>query len=131
LPSISTYQTDELSTGEGEGGSDEDAAEATEAVGEGARVVPQLRAAVRIITAALRTTAADQHNGHDHEDDDGAQLEEGGPELFLSVAKCTEDVDEDDGEPEYRDPYSCRWKWLARARFLRLLFRPFPITYRR
>lgn len=93
-------ETDELRTGESKGGGDEHGADALEAVGEGARVVPEPGAPVRTVLAVVRATAQDADETDHDEDDDGDELEERRPELFLSEAEDAEDVDQDDGDQE-------------------------------
>jgi hypothetical protein len=70
-----TYQTDKLSSREGKGSRDKDAAEATEAVGKGTGLIPEASAEVGIVAAAGGATAEDKDKGDDHEDDDGTELE--------------------------------------------------------
>lgn len=101
---LGSGETDKLSTGEREGGGDEDGAETTEAVLESSRVVPQSVTPVLAELAIGGTTTADEDEGNEHEDDDGSELEAGTPELLLGVAQSTKDVDDDGDDPEERDP---------------------------
>lgn len=105
VPGLGGSKTNQFSTSEGEGGSDKDTAEAAEAVLERTRIIPQLGTLVRVKVAVGGATTADEDDGDDHEDDNGSQLEARAPELFLGVAQCSKDVDEDDDGPEYSDPY--------------------------
>lgn len=105
---LSSGKTDQLSSGEGESSSDEDGAEATEAVGESARILPKLATRVFVVSAALGTTTTDEDDGNDHEDDSRSELENRRPELLLSVSESAENVDDDDGKHEDGDPDSCR-----------------------
>jgi hypothetical protein len=104
--SLSGRQTDKLSTGEREGGGDEDGAEALEAILEGARVIPQTGSPVFVVQAVGGASTEHKNQGGDHENNRGHELEAGGPELFLSVTQRTEYVDDDDEDPEYRYPDS-------------------------
>lgn len=97
-------ETDQLSSGVGKGGGDEDGAEATEAVLEGARIIPESVAPVLVVLAARGATTADQDQGDDHKDDGSCELEARTPKLFLGVSQGTENVDEDDEKPEDGDP---------------------------
>lgn len=72
--SLSSGETNQFGSGEGEGGSDEDGAEALETVAEGTGVIPQLRALVGVVTTAAGATAEDEDEADDHEDDGGTQL---------------------------------------------------------
>lgn len=103
---LGSSQTDQLSTGEREGSSNEDGAETLEAVLERTGVVPVTGTPVRVVTTAGRTTTADKDEGNDHEDDDGRHLEDGREELLLSVSKSTKHVDDDDDDEEDGDPDS-------------------------
>lgn len=99
-------ETDKLRAGVGEGGSDENGAEALEAVLERTRIAPVDVAVVLVKLVALGTTTADENDSNDHEDDDGGELEARAPELLLSVTQSAEDVDDDDNNPENSDPDS-------------------------
>lgn len=107
-----TDQADKLSSGEGEGGRDKDAAETTEAVGKGTGLIPQVGSNVVVVAAAGGTAAEDENKGDDHEDDNGTELEHRSPELLLGVAKGAKDVDDDDGAQEDGDPDGCGDKML-------------------
>lgn len=72
---LSSGKTDQLSTGEGEGSSDEDRAETLEAILERAGVIPVSGTPVLVVSAILGTTAQDKDKSDDHEDDSGGQLE--------------------------------------------------------
>lgn len=97
-------ETDQLSSGVGKGGGDEDGAEATEAMLEGARIMPESVAPVLVELAVGGTTTADQDQGDDHEDDGSGELEARAHELLLGVSQGTENVDEDDEDPEEGNP---------------------------
>ena len=101
---LSSSQTNQLSTGEGESGSDEHAAESLEAVVEGAGVVPVVGTNVVIVLAAAGTTAEHEDEGDDHEDDGGGKLERRGDEFFFGVTKSTKQVDNDDQNQEDGNP---------------------------
>lgn len=101
---LSSREAHKLGTAERKGGSNKNGAEASEAVSERARVVPQAGAPVLAVVARGGPAAQDEDEGDDHEDDDGGQLEAAGPELLLGVADCAEDVDDYDEDEEYRDP---------------------------
>lgn len=102
--SLSGGEADELGAREGEGGGDEDGAEAAEAVAEGARVVPEAGAPVLAVVAVAGPAAEDEDEGDDDEDDGGGELEHRGPELLLGVPYGAEDVDDDDEDEEHGDP---------------------------
>lgn len=101
---LSSGETDKLSTGEGEGSCDEDCAETLETVPEGTGVVPETGAPVFVVDTPVRTSTEDEDQGNDHEDDGGGQLEARGPELFLGISQRSENVDEDDKQPEDEHP---------------------------
>ena len=103
---LSRGETDELGSGEGEGGGDENGAEPAEAVGEGTRLVPGTRANIFVIATAGGATTEDQDEGNDHEDDDRSQLYHRRPELLFGVTEGAEDVDEENGDEKDRDPNS-------------------------
>lgn len=50
------------------------------------------------------TTAADENNGDNHENNYGSELEAGAQEFLFSIAKCAEYVDDNDDNPKERDP---------------------------
>jgi hypothetical protein len=122
---LSSGETNEFSTGEGEGGSDENSAEASEGC-ERARVLPSLttlvlREAIRLSALCVttivsrvgsnslsvgRTATTDEDDAHEQEDDDGGELQKRHPEFFLSVSKNTKDGDDDNHCPEKDDPDS-------------------------
>lgn len=97
-------QADQLGAAEGEGGRDEDGAEAAEAVLERAGVVPEPGAPVLAVLSCVRAAAEDEDQGDEHEDDGSGELEAGGPELLFGVAYRAEDVDDDDQDEEHGDP---------------------------
>lgn len=97
-------ETDKLSAREGESGGDEDTAESLEAVTEGTRVIPGAGAPVFTVETPTGTTAKNQDESNDHENDGGGELDEGRPELFLGISERAPDVDEDDEDPENGDP---------------------------
>lgn len=72
---LGSGKTDQLSTGEGEGGGDEDRAETLETILERTRVIPVAGTPVLVVSAILGTTAEDKDEGDNHEDDSGGQLE--------------------------------------------------------
>lgn len=102
---LGSGKADKLGTGEGEGGGDEDGAEAAEAVLEGTGVLPELATLVLVELAAGGAAAADEDDGDNHEDDGSGELEARAPELLLGEAQGAEDVDEDDEDPEEGDPH--------------------------
>lgn len=93
-------EADELGAGEREGGRDEHGADALEAVGERARVLPVAAADVLAVHALAAADVEDDSD--DDEDDDDGELEARRPELLLGVTERSKDVDGDDGEPELR-----------------------------
>lgn len=101
---LSSGKTDKLSTGESKGSNDEDGAESTESVLESTGVVPKAGTPVLAVTATLWSTTANEDECNQHEDDGGAELEDGGEELLLGVSKSTENVGDDDEDPEDGDP---------------------------
>jgi hypothetical protein len=101
---LSGGETDKLSTGEGEGGSDEDGAEALEAVLESTGIIPVPGTPVLVVTTTGRTATEDEDEGDDHEDDGSRELEDRRPELLLSVSDTTEDADDGDDNKEDSDP---------------------------
>lgn len=103
---LSCGETDELGSGEGKGGRDEDGAETAEAVSERTRLIPGTRANIFVIATAGGATTEDQHEGNDHEDDDRSQLQHRRPELFFGVTEGAEDVDDENGDEEDGDPNS-------------------------
>lgn len=98
--SLSSCQTDELRSGVRESGSNEDTAETTEAVLERAWVMPEFTAPVLAVFAVLGTATAAKDNSDDHEDADGGKLEARTPEFFFGVTECSENVDDDNNNPE-------------------------------
>jgi hypothetical protein len=68
---LGSGQTHKFCTSIGESSGDEYIAESTEAVLEGARVVPDASAPVLAVKTIRWTTTADQNDGDDHENDDG------------------------------------------------------------
>lgn len=103
IGSLSSSQTDQLSTGERESGGDENGAEALEAIVEGTRVIPSACTPVLRIQTIARASAADEYEGDDHEDDSGRKLQTRRPEFLFGVSKSSENVDEDDEEPKDDD----------------------------
>jgi hypothetical protein len=97
-------KTDELSASEGEGGSDEDGAEAGETVLEGTRSVPVASTPVLVEPATARTATANQDDSDEHEDKSSGELEARTPELLLGVTESSEDVDNNDDDEEECDP---------------------------
>lgn len=63
-------------------------------------VIPESSTPVLAVHAIGRTTATDENDGNNHEDDGGRQLEKGGPEFFLGVSQSSKDVDDDNGNEE-------------------------------
>lgn len=106
---LGSSKTDKLSSSKGESSSDEDGAEALEAVLERTRIlVPETVTPELVVAAVARTATTDKDEADDHEDDDSSQLEARRPELFLGVSDTTENVDEDDGDEEDGDEYTRR-----------------------
>lgn len=97
---LSSGKTDQLSSGEGEGGSDEDGAETLEAVVERARVVPSAGTPVLTVDTFAWASTANEDKRDDHEDDSRTELQARRPEFFLGVTQRSEDVDENDEDPE-------------------------------
>ena len=123
---LSSGKTDKLSSGESEGCNDEDGAESTESVLERTWVVPKTGTPVLAVTSTLWPTTANENESDEHEDDCGAKLEDSCEELLLGVSKSTEDVGNDDEDPENCNPhsnagifvpirnregYDCQFKW--------------------
>lgn len=122
-------ESNELGSGEGEGGSDEDGAEALEAVLEGLlRGMPVLHANVSSVLhvssgsgnragwwvlwggkgvpgVSGNTTTVDDDAGED-EADDSNDLDRAEDELDFTVATDTKDVDEDNDDEEDGDPHA-------------------------
>lgn len=94
---LSSRQTDELSSGEGESSRDEAGAETAETVGESSRVVPERGAGVVVVPGTLGAAAENHDEADDEEDDGGAELEGRCPEFFFGVAEGAPYVDDDDG----------------------------------
>lgn len=105
---LSSGETNQLGTGEGEGGSDEDGAEALEAVLECTGVVPVTSTPVFVVATAAGAATADEDKSDDHEDDGCRELEARCPKLLFGVTKSTKQVDDDDGDEEDGDPYGSR-----------------------
>lgn len=102
---LSCSESDQFSTSKGECSCDKHRTEASEAVLEGAGIVPQPGTPILVVDTAGRATTADQNDGDHHENDGRKQLEQRCPKLFLGVAQSTKDVDDDDKDPKYRNPY--------------------------
>lgn len=80
------HTTDKFSASEGEGGGDEDGADALEAVREGPGVIEETGAVVLGVAAGLWTAAKDEDKGGDEEHGDDEELPAGRPELLFGVA---------------------------------------------
>ena len=88
---LSSCQTNQFSSGEGEGRRDEDGAEALEAMLERTGIIPETSAPVMIIgvlrvRSISRTASKHEDKRNDHEDDSCAELEHGRPEFFLGIS---------------------------------------------
>jgi hypothetical protein len=68
---------------------------------ESSGVVPKLGSPVLIVNTVAWTSSADKDDGDDHEDDSGGKFQQSSPELFLSVTKGSEDVDNNNDSKEY------------------------------
>ncbi|KAI6776480.1 hypothetical protein HG530_000425 [Fusarium avenaceum] len=101
---LSSGQTDQLSSSEGESSSNKDTTEATAAILEGTGIIPELGTLVSAKIAIRRTATTDKHDGDNHEDDDGSKLEAGAPKLFLGISQCAKHINYDDEKPEHSDP---------------------------
>jgi hypothetical protein len=95
-------ETDQLSSSESEGCSNEDGAETLEAVLEGSWVVPVLESEVATVIG-WDTTAVDDDT-KDDETNDSDNLDRAENELNLSVTLDTENVDNGDQDEEDGDP---------------------------
>lgn len=98
--SLSSGETDQLGTGESEGGSDENAAKTLEAVVERSGIPPVLVANV----AALGTTTDVQDDTEDDETDDGDDLDDGEDEFGLTITLHTEQIDGNNDDEENGNP---------------------------
>ncbi|KAI6756282.1 hypothetical protein HG530_012018 [Fusarium avenaceum] len=75
---LGSSETNELSTGKRESGSDEDRAEPLEAVLESTRIlVPELGTPVLVVAAVGRTATTDEDKRDDHEGDSSSELQAG------------------------------------------------------
>jgi len=102
--SLGSSQTDQLGSGERESSSDEDGAETLEAVVESTRVVPETGAPVLVVDTTAGTSTKNQDKGDDHEDDGGRELQARRPEFFLGITEYSENVNDDDEDPENGHP---------------------------
>lgn len=114
---LSSSKSDQLSTREGEGGCDEDTAEADE-VGKRAGVIPSsatlvFRVPVVIVSAGYRvvkcgscllsvgwSTATDEDHTHEQENNDRRELQNRDPEFLFGIPKNTKQADDADCEEE-------------------------------
>lgn len=94
-------KTDELGTGEGEGGVDEGTTEALEAIVEGARVFPILATNVATIWSATNV----DDDTEDDEPNDGGNLDDGEYKLCFAIPFDAEQVDGDNEHQKYG--YEC------------------------
>lgn len=97
-------ETDQFSTGKGESGRHENGAHASESICKGTRVVPGASSPVFAEFAIAGTATAGEDDTHDHENDDGGELQQRHPEFLFRITQHTEDGDDDDGYPENRNP---------------------------
>lgn len=97
-------ETHQLGSGEGEGGGGKDGAETDEAVLQRAGFVPVTSTPILVVSTMVRTSAQHEDERNDHEDDDGAKLEDGRDKLLLCVAEGAEDVEYGNGRQEDQDP---------------------------
>lgn len=72
---LSSGQTDQLSSREGEGSGDKDGAETLEAVAECTRVVPGASTPVSVVDSALGTSTKDEHKRNEHENNRRTELQ--------------------------------------------------------
>lgn len=71
-------------------------------------VMPKTCTPVLIVDAIRWATTTDENDSDDHEDDCSGELEESGPEFFLSISKSSKDVDDNnDGEENLRFVSNC------------------------
>jgi hypothetical protein len=95
-------QPTEFSSGERESCSDEHTADTLEAVGERARVSPVPAADVGRVLAVAATAVEDDADDDEHNND--SKLKQRSPEFLFCVSKRSEDVDEDEEQPEDGNP---------------------------
>lgn len=93
-------QADELGSGKGKGGDDEDGAQSLEAVVESARIGPVFGSD----EALLRCSTEVDDDSEDDESDDGDDLNDRKDKLGFAVAFDTEQVEPDDQDEEDGDP---------------------------
>lgn len=75
VASLSSSETNKLSSSVRKGSRDEDGTETSETVLEGARIPPELTTLIRVEFAVIGASTADEDDGDDHEDDNGSELE--------------------------------------------------------
>ena len=92
----------EFSSGERESCGDKHTADTLEAIGESARVSPISATDVGGVLAVAATAVQD--DADDDEDDNDRELEQTRPELLFGVSERSEDVDEDEEQPEDGNP---------------------------
>lgn len=102
---LSSSQANKFRSTKGEGSGDEHGAKALEAIAESTRVIPSARTPVLTVLTARRTTAADEDQSNDHEDDNGTELQARGPEFFFRIAERPKDIDDDDSNHENGNPH--------------------------